>query len=112
MLGDSDMSERKRVVGAVEITTGTLAGRACTTNIVDASVLEGALRRGDLIVSFDEGDLAAIAAVVALPTLAHARYGAAGYGALLACLAAGGLVGTLAGARAPGTCASRRLSQR
>jgi MFS family permease len=36
---------------------------------------------------------------VALPTLAHARYGAAGYGALLACLAAGGLVGTLAGAR-------------
>ncbi|HZR50576.1 MAG TPA: MFS transporter [Streptosporangiaceae bacterium] len=36
---------------------------------------------------------------VALPALAHARYGAGGYGALLACLAAGGLTGTLLGAR-------------
>jgi len=44
--------------------TGTLAGRARTTDIVDASVVEGALRRGDLIVSSDEGDLAAIAATV------------------------------------------------
>jgi MFS family permease len=37
---------------------------------------------------------------VALPDLAHARFGAAGYGALLACLAAGGLTGTLTAARA------------
>ena len=44
--------------------TGTLAGRARTSNIVDANVVEGALRRGDLIVSPDEGDLAAIAAAV------------------------------------------------
>jgi MFS family permease len=36
---------------------------------------------------------------VALPALAHAKYGAAGYGALLACLAAGGVVGTLLAAR-------------
>jgi MFS family permease len=36
---------------------------------------------------------------VALPSLAHARFGAAGYGALLACVAAGGLVGTLLAAR-------------
>ncbi len=36
---------------------------------------------------------------VALPALAHAHYGAAGYGALLACLAAGGVVGTLLAAR-------------
>src|SRR5258708_5543507 len=36
---------------------------------------------------------------VALPKLAHDRFGAAGYGALLACLAAGGLVGTLLAAR-------------
>jgi len=36
---------------------------------------------------------------VALPALAHARYGAGGYGALLACLAAGGLAGTLLSAR-------------
>ena len=44
--------------------TGTLAGRARTTDIVDAVVVEGALRRDDLIISSDEGDLAAIAAAV------------------------------------------------
>jgi hypothetical protein len=44
--------------------SGTLAGRARTTDIVDANVVEGALRRGDLIISSDEGDLAAIAAAV------------------------------------------------
>ena len=44
--------------------TGTLAGRARTTDVVDASVVEGALRRGDLIISSDESDLAAIAAAV------------------------------------------------
>jgi hypothetical protein len=44
--------------------TGTLAGRARTTDIVDANVVEGALRRGDLIVSSDEGDLTVIAAAV------------------------------------------------
>lgn len=44
--------------------TGALAGRARTADIVDASVVEGALRRGDLVVSSDDGDLAAIAAAV------------------------------------------------
>jgi hypothetical protein len=44
--------------------TGILAGRARATDIVDANVVEGALRRGDLIISSDEGDLAAIAAAV------------------------------------------------
>ena len=44
--------------------TGTLAGRARVADIVDANVVEGALRRGDLIISSDEGDLAAIAAAV------------------------------------------------
>jgi hypothetical protein len=41
-----------------------LGGRARVPDIVEASVVEGALRRGDLIVSSDEGDLAAIAAAV------------------------------------------------
>jgi hypothetical protein len=36
---------------------------------------------------------------VALPALAHAHYGAAGYGALLASLAVGGIAGTLGAAR-------------
>ena len=44
--------------------TGTLAGRACVADIVDTSVVEGALRRDDLIISSDEGDLTAIAAAV------------------------------------------------
>ena len=39
---------------------------------------------------------------VALPSLAHARFGAAGYGALLACTAAGAVIGTLAAARTGG----------
>jgi MFS family permease len=41
-------------------------------------------------------------AEIALPSLAHARFGAAGYGALLACFAAGGIIGALAAARAGG----------
>jgi MFS family permease len=36
---------------------------------------------------------------VALPALAHARFGAEGYGAVLACLGAGAVIGTLAAAR-------------
>jgi hypothetical protein len=39
---------------------------------------------------------------VALPALAHARFGAVGYGALLACFAAGGVIGTLSAARTGG----------
>jgi MFS family permease len=39
---------------------------------------------------------------VALPSLAHARFGAAGYGALLACFAAGGVIGTLSATRSGG----------
>ncbi len=37
---------------------------------------------------------------VAMPTLAHARWGADGYGALLACIGVGTVAGTLASARA------------
>ena len=44
--------------------TGTLAGRARTTDIVDACVVEGALRRGDFVITSDKGDLGAIAAAV------------------------------------------------
>lgn len=39
---------------------------------------------------------------VALPTIAHARFGAAGYGSLLACFGAGSLAGTLIAARQGG----------
>lgn len=41
--------------------TGTLAGRARTSDIVDACVVEGALRRNHLVISSDKGDLNAIA---------------------------------------------------
>jgi hypothetical protein len=40
---------------------GVLAAHAATSDIVDASVVEGALRRSDLVVSSDEGDLQSIA---------------------------------------------------
>lgn len=42
--------------------TGTLAARAATPDVVDACVVEGALRRHDLVISSDPGDLRAIAA--------------------------------------------------
>jgi MFS family permease len=39
---------------------------------------------------------------VALPSLAHLRFGATGYGALVACFGAGAVIGTLAATRAGG----------
>ena len=47
---------------------------------------------------------------VALPSLAHQRFGAAGYGALLACMAAGSVLGTLAAARTGGLRRSATVS--
>ncbi len=44
--------------------TGSLAARAATRDIVDACVVEGAIRRRDLVVTSDEDDLEAIAAAV------------------------------------------------
>ncbi|HVX19827.1 MAG TPA: hypothetical protein VHB02_00595 [Acidimicrobiales bacterium] len=41
--------------------TGTLATQAATDDVVDACVVEGALRRRDLVVSADPGDLTTIA---------------------------------------------------
>jgi hypothetical protein len=43
---------------------GTLAARAATSDIVDACVAEGALRRHDIVVGSDVHDLRAIAAAV------------------------------------------------
>lgn len=40
---------------------GALATRASVTDIVDASVVEGALRRHDTVITSDPGDLTAIA---------------------------------------------------
>jgi hypothetical protein len=41
---------------------GALAARAASSDIVDASVVEGAWRRRDLVISSEEGDLQSIAA--------------------------------------------------
>lgn len=41
---------------------GSLAARAGTSDVVDACVVEGAIRRRDLVLSSDEDDLGAIAA--------------------------------------------------
>jgi hypothetical protein len=43
---------------------GSLAARAATTDIVDVCVVEGAIRRRDLVVSSDLDNLQAIAAAV------------------------------------------------
>ncbi|MGH9069274.1 MAG: twitching motility protein PilT [Acidimicrobiales bacterium] len=43
---------------------GAVAAGAATTDIVDASVVEGALRRSDLVISSDRTDLGAIAAAL------------------------------------------------
>lgn len=40
---------------------GALAARAATADVIDACVVDCALRRGDLVISSDEGDLQAIA---------------------------------------------------
>jgi predicted nucleic acid-binding protein len=44
--------------------TGSLAARAATADIVDACVAEGALRRHDLVITSDPGDIQAIAAAI------------------------------------------------
>lgn len=44
--------------------TGVLAGRARTSDIVDSCVVEGALRRDQLVISSDADDLTAIAAAI------------------------------------------------
>jgi hypothetical protein len=44
--------------------TGTFADRARTTDIVDACVVEGAMRRRDLVISSDPGDLRDIATAI------------------------------------------------
>jgi hypothetical protein len=48
---------------------GVLAGRAKRGDVVDVTVVEGAVRRGDAIVTSDPDDLAAIASAVS----AHIR---------------------------------------
>jgi hypothetical protein len=41
---------------------GALAARASTADVIDATVVEGAVRRGDVVLSSDPNDLQAIAA--------------------------------------------------
>jgi hypothetical protein len=52
---ESLQERRARAVGA-------LAARASTADVVDATVVEGAVRRGDTVLSSDPDDLRAIAA--------------------------------------------------
>jgi MFS family permease len=92
--------------GTAETAAGTAetAAGARTGNGADQLGLRDLLRRSramqifvvvTIVANLTAGGLAG----VALPALAHARFGASGYGALLACVAAGGLVGTLAASR-------------
>ncbi len=74
------------------------AGNALSTAAVQAGSLLGPALGGALV-AVTHASTAAFAVDVALPSLAHASFGAAGYGAALACLAVGGLIGTLAATR-------------
>jgi hypothetical protein len=69
--GDSRQVQLARLLAGCDVealdegrarATGALAARAGTSDVVDACVMEGALRRRDLVVSSDPGDLAALAA--------------------------------------------------
>jgi hypothetical protein len=71
--GGSRQTLLSRLLGGCELepldgdharSVGSLAARAATGDIVDACVVEGAIRRHDLVVSSDEDDLRAIAAAV------------------------------------------------
>jgi len=68
--GDSRQVLTARLLSGCDVETldgsrarsaGVLAARAATSDIVDACVVEGALRRRDLVVSSDPGDLQSIA---------------------------------------------------
>jgi hypothetical protein len=80
--GDGDRAGAKD--GVLALLRGTRALQVILVVVIAANLVSGGM-----------GD-------VALPSLAHARFGAAGYGALLACLAAGGVIGTLGAARTGG----------
>jgi hypothetical protein len=71
--GTSRQAQLARLIAGCDIETldsarakaaGTIASRARTTDIVDTSVVEGALRRRDLVITSDPGDLHAIADAV------------------------------------------------
>lgn len=82
---------------------GATAASAADDPILKLGVLD-LLRRSramqvfvivEIVANLTGGGLAG----VALPSLAHARFGAGGYGALLTCLAVGSLIGTLLATR-------------
>ena len=74
--GDSRQVQLARLLAGCDVETldesraraaGGLAARAGVSDVVDACVVEGALRRRDLVVSSDPGDLTALAAAAGEP---------------------------------------------
>ena len=105
------MIPRRAVLGSVAAAAGHSAGAAAAP---DGAAPDGAddtpgsvlalLRRSRalqviLVVVIAANLASGGMSDVALPALAHARFGQAGYGALLACFAVGGVIGTLTAAR-------------
>jgi hypothetical protein len=89
-------------VGTVEVDGTAGAGAAGTGGGVLAFLKRSRALQVILVVVIAANLAGGGEAEVALPSLAHARFGAAGYGALLACFAAGGVIGTLSAARTGG----------
>jgi MFS family permease len=97
------MIPRHAVRGSVAATAGGTAEDTVGADSAPGSVL-ALLRRSRalqviLVVVIAANLASGGMSDVALPALAHARFGAAGYGVLLACFAVGGVIGTLAAAR-------------
>jgi hypothetical protein len=91
-----------RRAGAGSVTAAAAAGQAASPGGVLALLRGSRVLQVILVVVIAANLANGGMGEVALPALAHARYGAAGYGALLACLAVGGIAGTLAAARTGG----------
>jgi MFS family permease len=72
-------------------------GRARPSGL--AGLLREPVMQSTMAVALIANVLATGTFAVAMPDLAHARYGASGYGAMLACFGAGALVGALLAAR-------------
>jgi MFS family permease len=92
-----ELADRHQAEAAGQGRPGSTAGTACQS-------VRSLLRRSRLlqviVVVVVGANLASGGTFgVALPALAHARFGAGGYGALIACLGTGAVIGTLAAAR-------------
>jgi MFS family permease len=96
------MRRRSASAAAPEAAAGPEAGAATQEPGIWQLFLHARVLQMIVLIAVLANFVIAGAFEVALPALAHARYGAPGYGALIACFGVGSLVGTLVAARLGG----------